>query len=215
MTLAAAEAYGVEQMIAELEEAVRAGIYRPKPVRWVEIPEPDGSKRPLGIPTAKGRVCQQAAKIVLEPIFEADFLRCSSAFRPKWPATDAMEKIRVGFIEGKCFVSEADIRDFFNRLGFGLILGCLRERVSDRKVLRLVRTILEAGAPGGEVLPHPGEGAPQGGPPSPLLADAVLHRRDRAWQLRHRRLGPERLTGTIDFGRSARAAGSKVGACRR
>jgi hypothetical protein len=112
VTLAVVEAYGVERMIAELQESLRSGIYRPSPVRRVEIPKPDGSKRPLGIPTVKDRVCQQAAKIVLEPISEADFLSCSFGFRPKRSATDAMERIRVGFIEGKCLVFEADIRNF-------------------------------------------------------------------------------------------------------
>ena len=92
VTLALVEAYGVEQMLAELQESLRAGIYRPSAVRRVEIPKPDGSKRPLGIPTVKDRVAQQATKIVLEPIFEADFLPCSFGFRPKRSATHALEQ---------------------------------------------------------------------------------------------------------------------------
>ena len=111
VTLAAVEDYGVHRMLGELAVVLRAGRYRPSPVRRVEIPKPDGSKRPLGIPTVKDRVCQQAAKIVLEPLFEADFLPCSFGFRPKRSATDALERLRIGFIEGNEFVFEADIRD--------------------------------------------------------------------------------------------------------
>jgi len=101
LTLEAVEDYGVHRMLDELAERLRAGIYRPAPVRRVEIPKPDGTKRPLGIPTVADRVCQQAAKIVLEPIFEADFLPVSFGFRPKCSATDALEKIRVAFPRGQ------------------------------------------------------------------------------------------------------------------
>ncbi len=95
LTIAAVEAYGEERMIADLQRRLRAGNYRPAPVRRVEIPKPDGSKRPLGIPTVTDRVCQQAAKLVLEPLFEADFLDCSFGFRPKRSATDAVKSGRV------------------------------------------------------------------------------------------------------------------------
>lgn len=126
-------------MIAELQESLRAGIYRPSPLRRVEIPKPDGSKHPLGIPTVKDRVCQQAAKIVLEPIFEADFLPSSFGFRPKRSAPDAMERIRVGFIENKCFVFEAHIRNFFGEIDHERLLSLVGEQRADRRVLKLLR----------------------------------------------------------------------------
>jgi RNA-directed DNA polymerase len=181
MTLAAVEDYGVHRMLGELAGDLRAGIYRPAPVRRVEIPKPDGRMRPLGIPTVRDRVCQQAAKLVLEPIFEADFLPVSFGFRPKRSATQAMEKLRVGFIGGGRFVFEADIRDFFGSIDHDRLMVMVGARVSDRRVLKLVRQWLGAGVLADGAVSETVTGTPQGGVISPLLANVFLHAFDRAW----------------------------------
>ena len=184
---------GAEQLVERLHQELRTKSYKPKAVRRVYIDKPDGRKRPLGIPTVSDRVVQTACLLILEPIFEADFEECSYGFRPERNAHQALEEIRGHIRAGYQAVYDADLKSYFDSIPHERLMACIRMRVVDRSVLKLIGMWLKApvveavegrrgAGGGGDMSRCSRKGTPQGGVISPLLSNLYLHWFDKVFQ---------------------------------
>jgi RNA-directed DNA polymerase len=181
-TIADVEEYGVDRLLDELAADLREGRWRPLPARRVFIPKPGREElRPLSIPAVRDRIVQAAARIVIEPIFEADMLECSFGFRPRRSAHDALQVLVDEAWGGRRWVVESDVANCFEAIPHSQLMSAIEERIVDRHVLKLLRAMLRAGVMEDGSVTRRDAGTPQGGVISPCLCNVYLHRLDRQW----------------------------------
>jgi len=183
------EQYGVERFLQEIEQMLKTGKYHPLPVKRAYIDKGAGKKRPLGIPIIRDRVVQMAAKIVVEPIFEADFKECSYGFRPKRNAHQALDRIRKDTKDKGWWVVDADICSYFDTINHTKLMMLVEMRISDRRILKLIKQWLKAGVINAGEFEKSEIGSPQGGVISPLLSNIYLNYLDTKWELHCKHLG--------------------------
>ena len=183
-TIAEIEESGVGEFLLVLQEELQTGSYRPQAVRRHYIPKPDGRQRPLGIPSVRDRVVQQASLIVLEPIFEADFTDASYGFRPGRNAQQAAATVVKYLNWGLTQVCDVDIEAYFDSIPHGKLMQLVARRIVDRRILGLIKSWLTCAVEEDGRRWKPKQGTPQGGVISPLLANIYLHALDATWQKR-------------------------------